>query len=77
MKIGQLSWQMAAQNSSYGGFIGNTVDNPKNESCKAIELRNKMVHSEPRVSKEKKESSEVEKKSGKKLRLINFLRRKE
>lgn len=47
MQVGQLFRQMAAQASSSGGFIGNTVDYPKNEMCKAIELRNRVVPSEP------------------------------
>lgn len=44
MQVGQLSQQMAVQSSSSGGFIGNIIDNPKNETCKAIELRNRVVH---------------------------------
>lgn len=36
---------MAAQASSSGGFIGNTVGNPKNETCKVIKLRNRLVPS--------------------------------
>jgi len=40
-QIGQLAKQM--ENQSNGRFSGNTQDNPKNESCKAIELRNKKV----------------------------------
>lgn len=39
---------MASQASSSGGFIGNMMDNPKNEICKAIKLKNKLVPSEPR-----------------------------
>ena len=56
---------MAVQSSSSVGFIGNTVDKPKNETCKAIELRNRLVSSEPKVSGEKKESTEVKNKKGK------------
>ena len=51
-QIGQFSRQMAAQASSSGGFIGSTVGNPKNETCKVIKLRNRVVpsnqKSEPR-----------------------------
>lgn len=32
MQIDQLSKQIVALPSSSGGFTGNTVDNPKNES---------------------------------------------
>lgn len=38
MQIGQLSIQIAALPSSSGGFTSNTIDNPKNEYCKAIEI---------------------------------------
>lgn len=37
MQIGQLSRQIAVLPSSSGGFIGNTVDNPKNGACKDLE----------------------------------------
>lgn len=37
MHIGQLSRQITNLPSSSGGFTGNTVDKPKNESCKAVE----------------------------------------
>ena len=63
-------------NQSNGEFSGNTQDNPKNESCKAIELRNKKVLN-PFVPKRKeveevkedevlveKESDEVENEIG-------------
>lgn len=43
------------------------MDNLRNETCKAIELRNRVVSFEPRVSEEKKETSEVEKKSEKEV----------
>lgn len=43
------------------------MDNLRNEKCKAIELRNRVVSFEPRVSDEKKESTEVEKKSEKEV----------
>jgi hypothetical protein len=38
-QLGQLAKQLAEQNQE--GFSGNTQDNPKNESCNAIELRSK------------------------------------
>lgn len=47
---------MATQASSSGGFVGNTIGNPKNESCKAIKLRNRVVSSNPKQSDEKRES---------------------
>jgi len=40
-QIGKMAKQIAEQNK--GGFLGNTKENPKNESCKAIELRSKKV----------------------------------
>lgn len=55
---------MVAQASSSGGFIGNTVDNPKNETLKAIEWRNRVVSCELINSKEKKELSKVQNKKG-------------
>ena len=36
VQIGQLSRQIAALHDLSGGFT--TVDNPKNESCKAVEM---------------------------------------
>jgi hypothetical protein len=51
-QIGQVSKQVAAQSS--GGFVGNTVDNPKNESCKAIGLRSRVVPSVEDAKKKKK-----------------------
>lgn len=36
MQIGQLSWQKAVLPSSSGGFTRNIIDNPKNETCKAL-----------------------------------------
>ena len=36
-----MAKQIAEQNK--GGFSGNTKENPKNESCNAIELRSKKV----------------------------------
>lgn len=44
MQIGKLSRKMAAQASSSEGFISNTVDNSKNETCEVIEFRNKWYH---------------------------------
>lgn len=39
MQIGQLSRQIAVLPSSSGGFTGSTMDNHKNETCKALEAR--------------------------------------
>lgn len=47
-EIGQIAKQLADQAKE--GFTGNTQDNAKNESCKAIELRSKNVLT-PLVSK--------------------------
>ncbi|KEH33330.1 hypothetical protein MTR_3g435760 [Medicago truncatula] len=41
LKFGQMAKQLADQ--SQGGFSGNTKENPKNETCKAIGLRSKKV----------------------------------
>jgi len=40
-QIGQMTKQIAEQNK--GGFSGNTKENPKNETCNAVELRSKKV----------------------------------
>jgi len=58
-QLGQMAKQMAEHTK--GGFSGNTQDNPKNESCKAIELRSKKVLTPlpPKVTKEN-ENVEVE-----------------
>lgn len=45
MQIGQISRKIVAQASSNRGFLGNIIDNFKNENCKAIDLRNIVVHS--------------------------------
>ena len=55
-QIGQLAKQIANQSSK--GFSGNTKDNPKNESCKVIELRSKKVIT-PLVPKVRKKNEDV------------------
>jgi len=55
-QIGQMAKQIAEQNK--GGFSGNTKENPKNESCNAIELRSKKVLT-PLVPKAPKKVEEV------------------
>ncbi|KAK2359227.1 hypothetical protein QL285_084620 [Trifolium repens] len=61
VQIGQLSKQMTS--SSSGGFVGNTCENPRNESCNAIGLRSRVVPTppvrEPKVKR--KVEGEVEK----------------
>ncbi|KAK2358323.1 hypothetical protein QL285_095517 [Trifolium repens] len=61
VQIGQLSKQMAS--SSSGGFVGNTCENPKKESCNVVELRSRVLPPppvrEPRVKR--KVEGEVEK----------------
>lgn len=37
-KIGQFTRQIVALPCSSGGFTSNIVYNPKNESCKAVEI---------------------------------------
>ncbi|CAJ2669261.1 unnamed protein product [Trifolium pratense] len=54
-QVGQLSRQFAVTQNN--GFEGSTKDNPRNESCKAINLRNRVVPSPEIVTKKKSESS--------------------
>lgn len=66
MQIGQLFRQISALPSSSERFIGNTVDNPKNESCKAVETRFGVIteNSEAEIVKEaaiEKEEDVIEK----------------
>jgi hypothetical protein len=56
-QIGQLSRQFAA--SQNNGFEGSTKDNPRNENCKAITLRSRVVPS-PEVVPTKNNVSEGE-----------------
>ena len=56
-QIGQMAKQIAEQ--SKGGFSGTTTENPKNESCNAIELRSNKVLM-PLVTKVPKEVIEEE-----------------
>jgi hypothetical protein len=56
-QIGQMAMQMAEHTK--GAFSGNTQNNPKNESCNAIELRSKKVLT-PLVPKATKKNEEVE-----------------
>lgn len=65
MQVSQWYLQMETQASSSGGFIGNTVDNPKNEKCMAIELRNRVISSKSINGKEKNLSNEVGNTKGK------------
>ncbi len=55
-QIGQLTKKIANQSSK--GFSGNTQDNPKNESCKVIELRSENVLT-PLVPKITKKNEDV------------------
>ena len=55
-QIGQMAKQLAEQ--SKGGFLGNTKENPKNETCNVIGLRSKKVLT-PLVQKVKKTVEEV------------------
>ncbi|KAK2441832.1 hypothetical protein QL285_013078 [Trifolium repens] len=65
VQIGQLSKQMAS--SSNGGFVGNTCENPKKESCNVIELRSRVLPPppvrEPRVKSELEVEVENERKA--------------
>jgi hypothetical protein len=54
-QMGQLSRQFAATQNN--GFEGSTKDNPGHESCKAINLRNRVVPSPEALTKKKSESS--------------------
>ncbi|MCI03303.1 hypothetical protein A2U01_0024340, partial [Trifolium medium] len=56
VQMGQLSRQFSTLQTS-GGFGGNTKDNPKNENCKAINLRSRVVpNPEVRERSKKKDS---------------------
>jgi len=55
-QIGKMAKQLAEQ--SKGWFLGNTKENPKNETCNAIELRSKKVLT-PLAPKAKKIVDEV------------------
>ncbi|XP_050910031.1 uncharacterized protein LOC127123897 [Lathyrus oleraceus] len=59
-QIGQLSRQIVALPSSSGGFTGNTVDNPKNETCKVVETYFGVVTEKGEV--ERAQDDEIEKK---------------
>lgn len=50
MKIRQFSQQITTQASSSEGFVRNTVDNPKKENCKAIELSYRVIPKDQKVS---------------------------
>lgn len=68
MQVSQLSRQMEAEARSSRGFIDNTLDNPKNEMCKSIELTNRFVPFETPNGKERKgKKVVVAKKSGEKF----------
>lgn len=41
--IGQLSRQTTTLYGSIEGFISNTIDNPKNESCKVVEISFEVI----------------------------------
>lgn len=52
---------MATKASSSEGFLGNTIDDRKNENYIAIKLRNKVMPSNQKVRDERKETSASEK----------------
>ena len=45
MQIGQISRQLASLPSSSGGFTGNTIDNRKTETYKAVEIGFEVITS--------------------------------
>jgi len=55
-QIGQMTKQIAEQNK--GGFLSNTKENPKNETCNVVELRSKKVLT-PLVPKAPKKVDEI------------------
>ncbi|GAU10453.1 hypothetical protein TSUD_419230, partial [Trifolium subterraneum] len=55
-QIGQLSRQLSATQNK--GFEGSTIDNPRNESCMAINLRSREVPSPEVVTKKKSGSKD-------------------
>lgn len=61
-QIDQLSRQISPLSSSSGRFTGNTVDNPKNETCKVLEVDLGLV-----TIKEEIEKAQENKIKGKKV----------
>lgn len=61
-QIGQLSRQIVSLSSSSGGFTGNTVDNPKNETYKVVETDFGVVTEEDEA--ERVQEGEVKKNKG-------------
>lgn len=61
-RIDQLSRKIAALPSSSGGFTSNTVDNPKNETCKVVEMYFGVVTKKGEA--ERVQEDEIEKKEG-------------
>jgi hypothetical protein len=61
-QLGQLSRQFS-ELLSQGSFGGNTKDNPRNESCKTITLRNREIPS-PEVSESHKKKEKKKEKDG-------------
>lgn len=57
-QIGQLSRQIASLPSSSVWLTGNTVDNPKNETCKVMEMDFGMVTRNEEVEKVKEKKSQ-------------------
>lgn len=57
-QIGQLSKKIVALPSSSAGFTGNTVDNPKNETCKVEEFFFWVVTSKEEDEKVKEDKIE-------------------
>lgn len=64
------------QPSSSGGFVGNIAGNLKTESCKAIELRNRVVPSKPKVGGQREEASEGAKNTEEKVRVEKEVNKK-
>lgn len=61
-RIGQLFRKIAALSSSSEGFIGNTIDNPKSETCKVVETYFRVVTTKGEA--ERTLEDEIEKKEG-------------
>lgn len=51
IRIGQLSRQLEALPSSSRGFTGYTIDNPKNETCKVVEMDIGLITRKEEVEK--------------------------
>lgn len=62
-----MSQKIVARAISIGGFVGNTIDNPKKWEFQSHWFENRMESSNSKVFYERKESNKDEKKSEKEV----------